>query len=84
MEILPSILSAGARIASAGVASMWFDGVDESQLVGSFTGGEFPGNPFPTGSPPAIKSSISRPLIYFYRQPRKYTEWRINDFAAGG
>ena len=64
---------------------MWFDGVDESQLVGSFTGGEVPGNPFPTGSLPAIKSSISCPLIYFYRQSLwKYTEWHINDFAAGG
>jgi hypothetical protein len=35
---------------SNGAASMWFDDVDESQLVGTFTGGEFPGNPWPTGS----------------------------------
>jgi hypothetical protein len=35
---------------SNGAASIWFEGVDESQVIGSFTGGEFPGNPWPTGS----------------------------------
>ena len=63
---------------SNGAVSMWFDGVDESQVVGTFTGGEYPGNPWPTGS----ESFNLKDGDETFRQILRVTGGGQNDFHA--